>query len=412
MMPLLEAVWMALRTLRTQKLKSFFSLLGVLIGVMFLIAVVSIIEGMNRYMETQFATAIVGYNTFQIRTIPKSDLPTPEQMREWSRRPPFLDQEADYVQAWMRTPVRFAKECTAALSITWSGRTARGVVVTGSEEAYFGIKHYDLRAGRAFTGPEVRAGLPVVVLGALVADKLLPAVDPIGREVRIMGVPHRVVGVTVPQGELFGQPLDKFAVVPYNGPLRRFLCQGRRLEVLNVQATDPLQLTEAAAEAEGLMRRIRRLRPRDPGNFTVETAEGALSTWDQISKVLVVALPGLVAISLVVGGIVIMNIMLMAVSERTYEIGLRKALGARRRDVMAQFLIESIMLSTLGALLGIGAGLGLAYLVRAVTPLPAAAAPWAIGLAVFLGLAVGTTAGLYPASRASRLDPIQALRHE
>ena len=158
-MPLYEAVWMALRTLRTQKLKSFFSLLGVLIGVMFLIAVVSIIEGMNVYMETRFATAVVGYNTFQIRTTPKSDIPTPDQLREWRRRPPLLDQEADYVQAWMTTPARFAKECTTGLSITWSGRTARSVAVTGTEEAYFGIRHYDVSAGRAFTGPEVKVNL-------------------------------------------------------------------------------------------------------------------------------------------------------------------------------------------------------------------------------------------------------------
>jgi putative ABC transport system permease protein len=411
-MPLYEAIGMALRTIRTQKLKSFFSLLGVLIGVMFLIAVVSIIEGMNDYMETKFATAFVGYNTFQVRPRPASDLPTPEQQREWRRRPPLLDKEADYLRSWMTTPVRFAKECSAGLTMTWKGRTAKDISVTGSEEAYFGIKHYDFLTGRAFTGPEVRAAAPVVVLGALVADRLLAGVDPIGRVVRIMGIPHRVIGVTAPQGELFGQPLDKFAVVPYTGPLRRFLCQGRNLDLLNVQAEDPLQLEQAAVEAEGLMRRLRRLHPTAPGNFSVETAEGTLATWDQISRVLVVALPGLVAISLVVGGIVIMNIMLMAVAERTYEIGLRKALGARRRDVLAQFLVESVVLSTFGAVLGIGAGFGLAFLIRAVSPLPAGVAPWAIAAAVFLGIAVGVTAGFYPATRASRLDPIQALRHE
>jgi putative ABC transport system permease protein len=411
-MPVFEAVSMALRNLRTQKLKSFFSLIGVLIGVMFLIAVVSIIEGMNQYMATRFANAIIGYNTFQVRRRPTSGIPTPDREREWNRRPPLLHSEAEYLAAWMRTPVRFAKECSAGLSLTWKGRTARDVAVTGSEESYFGIKHYDMQLGRAFTAPEVRAGAPVVVLGGLVADRLLPNVDPIGREIRIMGIPHRIIGVIVPQGELFGQPLDKFVVVPYTGPVRRFLCQGRALDVLNIQATDPAQVNRAAAEALGLMRRLRRLHPTMPDNFTVETADGALSTWDQVSRVLVVALPGLVAISLVVGGIVIMNIMLMAVAERTYEIGLRKALGARRRDILAQFLVESAVLSTLGALLGIAAGLGLAYLVRAVSPLPAVAAPWAIGVAVGLGVAVGVTAGLYPATRAARLDPIQALRHE
>jgi putative ABC transport system permease protein len=144
----------------------------------------------------------------------------------------------------------------------------------------------------------------------------------------------------------------------------------------------------------------------------MQTAEGALEGWNKISAILFTALPALVSISLVVGGIVIMNIMLMAVAERTREIGIRKALGAKRADILAQFIVESATLSTVGAALGIGTGIALAFLVRATTPLPAAIAPWSVGLGVFLGVIVGMTAGVYPASRASRLDPIEALRQE
>ena len=179
-----------------------------------------------------------------------------------------------------------------------------------------------------------------------------------------------------------------------------------------VQTDDPVQMQLAMGQAEAAMRSRRQLKPGEENNFHFQTAEGALGTWDKISRILFLALPGLVAISLVVGGIVIMNIMLMAVSERTREIGIRKALGARRRDILAQFVVESATLSAAGAVMGIGLGILLAYVVKAFTPLPAAVAPWSVAAGVLLGVSVGIVAGVYPASRASRLDPIAALRAE
>jgi putative ABC transport system permease protein len=413
-MSLLEAVRFAFRTIRAQKLKSFFSLIGVLIGVTFLIAVVSVVQGMNRYMVDRFANALIGANTFELRQRPSivMDDVTEDVWREWRRRPRISYDDADYVRERIRTPATFAKFCADRVNVGYGGKVAKDVDLVGTEESYFPIRNYEITAGRTFTAQEVRAATPVLVVGSELADKLIPGLDPLGKTVQIGGLPYRIIGVVAKQGTLFGISLDKFAVMPFNAPGRRLICPINILDALIVRTDDPTRMQGALAEAEAAMRARRQLKPDQPNNFAFQTAEGALITWQKISRILFLALPGLVAISLVVGGIVIMNIMLMAVSERTREIGIRKALGARRRDILAQFVVEAAALSSAGAVLGIGLGLVLAWVVNALTPLPAAVAPWSVAVGVVLGVTVGIAAGVYPASRASRLDPIVALRAE
>jgi putative ABC transport system permease protein len=413
-MPLLEAVRMALQMLRAQKLKSFFSLVGVLIGVTFLIAVVSIVQGMNVYMEDQFANRLVGLNTFQLRRMPginTGDV-SDETWREWLRRPRITYSDADYLQARVRTPALFSRYCSERMVLKRDGKSARDIEVMGADATYFGIKNYDIAQGRPFSPQEARAGAAVVVIGDLIAERLFEGLDPVGKDVLIGGLPYRIVGVVAKQGTLFGISMDKFVVVPFAAPVRRQICRWNTMDEFHIQTANPTTMLGAMDEVESIMRIRRQLKPGQENNFALQTAEGALEGWRKISRILFAALPGLVAISLVVGGIVIMNIMLMAVSERTREIGVRKALGARRRDIMAQFVVESATLSTFGAILGIGFGIGLAFFVKAVTPFPAAVAPWSVGVGVFLGVAVGMAAGIYPASRASKLDPIAALRAE
>ena len=405
---------MALRTIRAQKLKSFFSLVGVLIGVTFLIAVVSIVQGMNRYMVERFANTLVGANTFELRqrlSITTGNIPD-DVWLAWRRRPRISYDDADYVRERVRTPATFAKFCEDYVAVHYGGKVAKSIRLAGTEESYFKIRNYEIAAGRAFTSQEVRTAQPVVVIGQEVADKLLKGIDPIDKNVVIGGLPYRVIGVVAKQGTLFGISMDKFAIMPFSAHGRRLICPINILDAFIVQTADPTSMQLAMAESEALMRSRRHLKPWQENNFAFQTAEGALGSWQKISRVLFVALPGLVAISLVVGGIVIMNIMLMAVSERTREIGIRKALGARRRDILAQFVVESATLSAVGALLGIALGLALAFVVKATTPLPAAVAPWSILVGVLLGVSVGIAAGVYPASRASRLDPIAALRAE
>ena len=278
--------------------------------------------------------------------------------------------------------------------------------------SYFDIRSLVIEQGRAFTGQEVQAGVPVLVLGHDLAEKLFEGQDPISSEVKIFDIPYRVIGVVEKQGNLFGLSLDKFAVAPASAPLKRFVNPPRVVDALAVKANSQSEMREAMAQAEAVMRSRRHLRPRQQDDFALETADEVLAFWGKISGILRYALPFLPGISLVVGGIVIMNIMLMAVAERTREIGIRKSLGARRSDILRQFLVEATTLATVGAGAGVAIGIALAALVAATSPLPAAVAPWSIVVGVILGAGVGIVAGVYPAMRAARLDPITALRAE
>jgi len=413
-MKFIEAVRLALQTIRSQKLKSGFSIIGVLIGVMFLIAVVSVVQGMNRYMTDKFAGTLLGVNTFRLRQFPDVQIGnvTDSMWRSWQRRPRVTYEDAQAVMRGLTVPVMMAWESSTRAALNAGRRQVKDVQVTAATDMYFQIRSLELERGRAFTAQEVQVGLPVLVLGYDLADKLFEGQDPIGREVKIFDIPYRIIGVVEKQGNLFGLSLDKFAVAPATAPLKRYVNPPRVVDALAVKAVTQADMREAMTEAEAVMRSRRHLRPREPNDFAMETADEVLDFWGKISRVLFVALPGLVAVSLVVGGIVIMNIMLMAVAERTREIGIRKALGARRTDILQQFLVEAVTLSTVGASAGVALGIGLAALVAATTPLPAAVASWSILVGVLLGAGVGIIAGVYPASRAARLDPIAALRHE
>jgi putative ABC transport system permease protein len=414
-MPFIEAIRLALQQIWVQKLKSFFTLLGVMIGVTFLIAVVSIVGGMSRYMTDQVVGKIMAVNSFELRHRPNIDMgeQNEEHWREMRRRRRIRESDIQPVVDALPPDVRWAAvgndNLTAQTTYVAKPRKVQVFTVTND---YFDIKKMAPVRGRLFSPQEFERGMNVVVIGQDVANYFFPALDPIGREITVRGIPYTVVGLMEKQGSAFGISFDKFMIAPHKSPLNRYVNQHGVIDAVMVQTPSREGMLGAMESVRQVMRARHHLRPNQKDDFELETSDSALEFWNKIKSYLVFAGVALPAVGLVVGAIVIMNIMLVAVAERTHEIGIRKSLGARRSDIMSQFLVESATLSTLGAAIGVGMGFAFAKLIAAVTPLPAAVELWSVLLGIGIGAGVGIIAGVYPASRASRLDPITALRAE
>jgi putative ABC transport system permease protein len=413
--PLFEAVRLALQTIRVQKLKSFFTLTGVCIGVMFLISVVSIIDGMGRYMKEDLVGKLLAVNSFELRRRPNINMGEmdPAIWDEYRRRRRLFISDLLPVVEALPEGTRWAQESENSVTAVTRYSRPRSTQAIGIDGDWFAIKNVALTDGRPFTDQEMSQGENVVILGPDMVERAFPGVDPIGRELRIGTTPYRVIGVTESRGSAFGFSFDNFVIAPWRSPIRKLLNpEPQMIDAVVIQAENQTILLEAQERVRGIMRTRHKLRPGMKDDFSMETSDTALEFWNKIEGYLLIAGVALPAIGLVVGAIVIMNIMLVAVAERTREIGIRKALGAKRRDILAQFLVESATLSTVGAILGIVLGIGLAQAIAAATPLPASVAPWSIVVGVMVGMGVGIISGVYPASRASLLDPITALRQE
>jgi putative ABC transport system permease protein len=407
-----DVILSALGQIRANKLRSFFTLLGVIVSVTFLVSVVAIIQGMNAYVRENVAGAIIGANSFQVRRTPINFARfSDDEWRRAQRRPKIGPEDAALIMAAIPDAVAISLQSgwpTPQADLVWGNRSLGDALILGVTPPYQVVQDYRIAQGRPLMDVDVAERRAVAVIGAQIAENLFENVDPVGRQIRILGEQFEIVGVNARKGRVLGQSFDGFVLMP----ITRFeMLYGRRnTTTVSVKMKNAVDVAPAMQRAEEARRVGRRLRPTEENNFSIETSDALVEFWKTLTRVLFAVLPAVVGIGIVVGGIVIMNIMLMSVSERTHEIGIRKAVGARAQDIERQFLAEAIVLATLGGAIGVLWGWALASLVASVSPLPARVTSWSIGVALTLGAGVGILFGVYPARRAARLDPVASLR--
>ena len=404
----LEAAFIALGAIWANKLRSFLTVLGNIVAVTSIIAVVSLVQGMNAYV-TDAIISDVGADNFTIQRMPVVRSQADEERVR--NNPRITMQEAAAVRRFSDNVGAVAGQASARSIAAFRGESIDGVQVQGVSRDYVQFSTFDAERGRLISPSEVDANRPVTVIGWDVADKLFGPIDPIDKTVSIRNMHFRVIGVSKKKGSAFGNPQDNFAIIPLGTFQKMFGSRMFGLQLL-VKPRTPDLVRVAMDDATVAMRVERRLKPREPDNFGMFTSDTLLGLYHTATNGIFAVLIGVVALSLVVGGIVIMNIMLMVVSERTREIGLRKALGARRRDIIWQILTESVTLSTMGGFVGTAFGFIAAIIVSKLTPLPAAVQVWSVAIGIGITVLVGLFFGLYPAMRAAKLDPIEALRRE
>jgi len=404
----LESAGIALRAIWEYKLRSFLTVLGNIVAVTSIIAVVSLVQGMNAYVTDTIETS-VGVDNFTIQRMPP--IRTQADEDRVRNNPRIKLSEATAIKRFSDNVGAIAAQANAAATMSFRGESVDGAQVMGVSPEYINFGTFDVQRGRLISPVEIDTLRPVAVIGWDVADKLYGPVDPLDKTISIARRHFRVVGVHKKKGSAFGNSQDNFAIIPLGIFSKMFGARMFGLQLL-VKPRTPEMLNAAIDDATVALRVERRLRPKDPDNFGLFTADTFLSIYRTLTQGIFAVLIGVVALSLIVGGIVIMNIMLMVVSERTREIGLRKALGARRRDIVWQILTESITLSTFGGVIGTILGSIFAIVISKVSPLPASVETWSVVMGIGITALVGLFFGLYPAMRAARLDPIEALRRE
>jgi putative ABC transport system permease protein len=407
MVAILDAIKIALTAIWANKLRSVMMVLGNIVAVTSIIAVVSLVQGMNGYVADAIVSQ-VGIGTFRVE---RFGLITSRD--EWERaagRPHITLAERRMLHDWSPLFESVMAEVGNSAKVSYHEKTLDGIQVRGVSQEYMDFAGFDAAEGRLPSQLEVQRSRPVALIGASIAEQLFVTRNPLDQFIRVNGHPIRVVGVSEKKGSMFGESQDEFVVIPLGVAMRWF--GTRRSLDLTVKVADPARMEEAMDEARLAMRIRRHLRPKDPDDFGIVTSDTLMDFWRDFSQGAFALLIGIVSVSLVVGGIVIMNIMLMVVTERTREVGLRKSLGARRRDIVWQFLTESTTLSVMGGIIGTILGFTTAMIVTAFTPLPASISAWSVALGVGMTAVVGLFFGLYPAMRAARLDPIEALRKE
>ena len=408
-MGVFEGVRLALASIWAHKLRSSLTLLANVVAVMSVIAVVSILSGMDHYVKDALLNE--GTGIFSIQRVDRLKILTSfDEFLESLRNPNLGEDDADFLRERMRFAEFIGPERDTSARLDAGDRYADGVNIRGRSVEYAYMRDWPLAAGRHLSPLEIRRRAAVAVIGDSVAEALFPDEDPLDKVVRMGGKHVRVIGVVEEQSGFFGSDPNLFAFVPL-GFFEKVFGSYDTISIA-IKARDLDEIREAVDEATFLMRIRHRLGPSDREDFAITSPDALISLWEGISQGIFMALTGVSAISLLIGGIIIMNIMLVAVTERTREIGIRKAVGARRTGILLQVMAESMTLSVAGGTVGIIVGFGVASLVAAFSPLPYAIESWSILAGILVTAATGLFFGIYPANRAASLDPIDALRVE
>ena len=408
MQQIIDSARIAIQAIWANKLRSLLTVLGNVVAVTSIVTVVSLIQGMNAYVSNAIVSD-VGADSFTIQRMPP--IRTEEDEERVRANPRITLTEARAIKRISDNITAVMAQAQNSATVSYRTEELENVGIQGVTGEYidFGTFNADER-GRLMSPTEVDRSQPVTIIGYDVADRLFGQVNPLDKDIKIAGIPFRVVGISEKKGSVFGNSQDNFAVIPLGAFQKLF--GARQSLTLTVKPKSPDIMDAAKEDAILALRVSRRLKPKDRDNFGLFTSDTILNFYHQATNGIFAVLVGVVALSLVVGGIVIMNIMLMVVTERTREIGLRKALGAKRRDIMSQVLTESVTLSTFGGMVGITLGFIAAQAIARFSPLPAKLELWSVLLGIGITAGVGLFFGAYPAARAARLDPIEALRRE
>jgi putative ABC transport system permease protein len=406
----IEAIRIALQSLWANKLRSVLTLLGVVIGVAAVIAVVTFVEGINTYVAERIFN--LGADVFIIFKVSPA-LTNVDHYLEGEKRKDLLMEDYQTV----RDACRHCVYVGAAVRnnsghVKYAEQSITDTTVQGITPSMAPIYDTDLTAGRMLNETDLNNRSPVIVVGTDIVEHLMAGTDPLGKEVRLDGWPYQVIGVGKKKGKTMGQSQDNYVMIPITAYLKQYGVHKQNIRISGKAASAGPPLNVAIDEARAALRASRHDRPEADDSFDIETNASLLGVWADFSSTFFIATIGIACISLVVGGIVIMNIMLVAVTERTREIGIRKALGARRGDVLLQFLIEAVTLAVMGGAFGVLLGVTIAETITLLIGMPSAIKLWAIAAGLIVAASVGVFFGVYPARKAAKLDPIVALRFE
>jgi len=400
-----EAFKLALQSLWANKLRSILTLLGVVIGVASVITVVTLTNGAKQFVTTKINT--YGANVITVRKMPQTFM-TIDEYLDFQKRKDVSYDDYKAIAEGCRTCESVGADRSTVGKVVYQTRNSTDTTIRGITWTMPPIANLNIDEGRWFTEMEDEHSSHVVVVGADVVDNVLGPGDPLGKEIRIDGSPFTVIGVGEPQGKMMGSSMDNWAAIPLTSFIHAYGAHAS-MDIYASAGSGPGLMDTVSDDLRTIMRTRRHLAPGTPDSFSIDSSA---TFGDMLGKILDNFGAVVVAISLVIGGIVIMNIMLVSVTERTREIGVRKALGATRKDILLQFLIESATMSLVGGVIGVLAGIGVANLVTAMISFPSQVALWSVFIALLVSTAVGLFFGVYPARKAAQLDPITALRAE